>query len=153
MSLNRRPLCGMPRFLDIRPRLEGKTMSMIDWLHRPLHHRAVHAFRRAAESGDTERLAALLDPSVAVVVNAGDRDQPMVRVVRGTYEAIALLMHGMAAKPGLVIDERSVNAQAGLMLRRGGETIAAMTVDFTRGLISMVWIRLRPEKLRHWNEV
>ena len=128
-------------------------MSVIDWLHRPLHHKAVHAFRRAAESGDTERLASLLDPGVTVVVDAGDRDQPMVRVVRGAYEAIALLMHGMAAKPGLVIDERSVNAQAGLMLSRGGETIAAMTVDFTRGLISMVWIRLRPEKLRHWNEV
>ena len=128
-------------------------MTTIDWMHRPLHHRAVHAFRRAAESGDTERLAAMLDPGVAVVVDAGDRHQPMPRVVRGASDAIALLLHGMAAKPELVIDERSVNAQAGLMLSRRGETIAAMTVDFTRGLISMVWIRLRPVKLRHWNEV
>jgi hypothetical protein len=128
-------------------------MGMIDRLHRPLHHRAVHAFRRAAENGDTEQLAALLDPRVAVVVDAGDRDQHMVRVVRGAYEAMALLIHGMAAKPGLVIDERPVNAQAGLMLRRGDETIAAMTVDFTRGLISMVWIRLSPERVRHWNHV
>ena len=48
---------------------------------------------------------------------------------------------------------RAVNAQAGLMLSRGGETIAAMTLDFTRGLISTVWIRLRPEVLRHWNTV
>jgi RNA polymerase sigma-70 factor (ECF subfamily) len=95
----------------------------------------------------------MLDPGVAVVVDAGDRDQPMLRAVRGASEAIALLMHGMAAKPDLVIDERSVNAQAGLMLSRSGEPIAAMTVDFTRGLISMVWIRLRPVKLRHWNEV
>jgi hypothetical protein len=143
----------MYRALDIGPWLEGNSMTTIDWMHRPLHHRAVHAFRRAAENGDTERLAAMLDPGVAVVVDAGDRDQPMLRVVRGASEAIALLLHGMAAKPELVIDERSVNAQAGLMLSRGGETIAAMTVDFTRGLISMVWIRLRPVKLRHWNEV
>ncbi|MGR0320358.1 hypothetical protein [Agromyces sp. ZXT2-3] len=128
-------------------------MSVLDWLHRPLHHRAVHVFRRAAECGDGERLAALLDPGVAVVVDAGDRDQPRVRVVHGVYEAIALLMHGMAAKPGLIIDERAVNAQAGLTLSRDGETIAAMTLDFTRGLISVVWIRLRPEKLRHWREV
>lgn len=141
----------MYRALVIGPWLEGNSMTTIDWMHRPLHHRAVHAFRRAAESGDTERLAAMLDPAVAVVVDAGDRNQPMLRVVRGASEAIALLLHGMAAKPELVIDERSVNAQAGLMLSRGGETIAAMTVDFTRGLISMVWIRLRPVKLRHWN--
>lgn len=129
------------------------AMSMLDWLHRPLHHKAVHVFRRAAERGDGEQLATLLDPGVAVVVDAGDQDQPRVRVVYGVYEAIALLIYGMAAKPGLVIDERSVNAQAGLMLSRGGETIAAMTLDFTRGLISTVWIRLRPEKLRHWNTV
>lgn len=153
MSQDGRRLCPVYRVVGIWPRFEGKTMSMLDWLHRPLHHRAVHVFRRAAECGDGERLAALLDPGVAVVVDAGDQDQPRVRVVYGVYEAIALLMHGMAAKPGLIIDERSVNAQAGLLLRRGGETIAAMTVDFTRGLISMVWIRLRPEKLRHWNEV
>ncbi|MDQ0894869.1 hypothetical protein [Agromyces ramosus] len=128
-------------------------MTTIDWMPRPPHHRAVHAFRRAAESGDAERLAAMLDPGVAVVVDAGDQSQPKLGVVRGASAAIALLLHGMAAKPELVIDERSVNAQAGLMLSRGGETIAAMTVDFTRGLISMVWIRLCPVKLRHWNEV
>ncbi len=120
---------------------------------RPLHHRAVHEFREAAEHGDAAHLASLLDPAVAVVVDAGDRTHPAIRVVRGIHDALVLLLHGMAAKPGLVIDERSVNAQAGLILNRHDEPIAAMTIDFTRGLISMVWIRLRPEKLRHWNEV
>ncbi len=120
---------------------------------RPLHHRAVHEFRDAAENGHAVRLASLLDPDVAVVVDRGDREDPAIRVVRGAYEAIALLIHGMAAKPDVVIEERAVNAQAGLMLNRGNRTIAAMTVDFTGGLISVVWIRLRPEQLRHWNEV
>ena len=68
-------------------------------------------------------------------------------------DAITLLVHGMAARPGLVIDELAVNAQAGLMLSRGDETIAAMTIDFTGGLVSMVWIRLRPVRLRHGNAV
>lgn len=120
---------------------------------RPLHHKAVHAFRDAAENGDVDRLASLLDPDVAVVVDRGDREHPAIRIVRGAYEAIALLIHGMAGKPDVVIEERAVNAQAGLMLNRGDRTIAAMTVDFTGGLISVVWIRLRPEQLRHWNEV
>ena len=123
------------------------------WLVRPAHHRRVHEFRVAAESGDAERLGTLLDPGVAVVVDDGDRRHPAIRVVRGVRDAITLLVHGMAARPGLVIDERAVNAQAGLMLSRGDETIAAMTIDFTGGLISMVWIRLRPVRLRHGNEV
>ena len=124
-------------------------------LMHPLHHRAVHEFRDAAENGDADRLASLLDPDVAVVVDRGDRAHPAIRVVRGAYEAVALLMHGMAATaaPDVVIEERAVNAQAGLMLHRGSRTIAAMTVDFTGGLISVVWIRLRPEQLRHWVEV
>ncbi len=122
-------------------------------LMRPLHHRAVHEFRDAAENGDADRLTSLLDPEVAVVVDRGDRQHPAIRVVRGAYEAVALLMHGMAPKPGVVIEERAVNAQAGLMLNRGNRTIAAMTVDFTGGLISVVWIRLHPEQLRHWVEV
>lgn len=120
---------------------------------RPLHHRAVHEFREAAEHGDAAHLASLLVPGVAVVVDSGDREHPAIRVVRGIHDALVLLLHGMAAKPGLVIDERSVNAQAGLILNRHDEPIAAMTLDFTGGLISVVWIRLRPEKLRHWNEV
>ena len=123
------------------------------WLVRPPHHRRVHEFRMAAERGDAERLETLLDPGVAVVVDDGDRHHPAIRVVRGVRDAITLLVHGMAAKPGLVIDELAVNAQAGLMLSRGDETIAAMTIDFTGGLISMVWIRLRPVRLRHGNEV
>ncbi|HEY6800456.1 MAG TPA: hypothetical protein VI121_07415 [Agromyces sp.] len=122
-------------------------------LMRPLHHRAVHEFRDAAENGDADRLTSLLDPEVAVVVDRGDRQHPAIRVVRGAYEAVALLMHGMAPKPDVVIEERAVNAQAGLMLNRGNRTIAAMTVDFTGGLISVVWIRLHPEQLRHWVEV
>ena len=124
-------------------------------LMRPLHHRAVHEFRDAAENGDADRLASLLDPDVAVVVDRGDRENPAIRVVRGAYEAVALLVHGMAvaAEPDVAIEERAVNAQAGLMLNRGNRTIAAMTVDFTGGLISVVWIRLRPEQLRHWVEV
>ncbi|WP_232499254.1 hypothetical protein [Agromyces humatus] len=113
----------------------------------------MHEFRTAAESGDATRLGSLLDPGVAVVVDDGDQDHPTIRVVRGVRDAITLLLHGMAEKPGLVIDERPVNAQAGLMLNRGDETIAAMTIDFTHGLISLVWIRLRPVKLRHGNEV
>jgi RNA polymerase sigma-70 factor (ECF subfamily) len=50
----------------------------------------------------------------------------------------------MAARPGLVVSERSVGSQSGLVLSRDGQTTAAMTVDFTGRLISVVWIKLHP---------
>jgi hypothetical protein len=124
-----------------------------DWLARPTHYRAVHKFRVAAQSGDAVQLAPLLHRRSAVVVDAGGAEQPEVLVVRGAYDSIALLLHGMAEQPGLVIDERSVNGQAGLMLNRGDEVIAAITVDFTGRFISTVWIRLHPQPLKHWNHV
>jgi RNA polymerase sigma-70 factor (ECF subfamily) len=120
------------------------------WLARPNRYRGVHNFCVAAESADPARLATLLDPGVAIVVDAGDAEHSRVRVVGGVGDATALLVHGMAARPGLVIDERSINGQAGLMLN-GDDAAAAINIDFTGRLISVVWILLRPEQLRHGN--
>jgi len=109
---------------------------------RPSHHRAVHELRVAAQSGDTERLASLVKPGVAVVVESGQTDAPEIRMVSGAYDAVALLRHGLAVQPGLTVVERAVNGQAGLVLRRGGRQTAAVTVDFSGRLIGSVWIRL-----------
>jgi hypothetical protein len=135
-----------------RPRSTGWTAAW-EWLARPNHVRAVRQFREAAESGDIDGLAALLDPEVSVVVDSGDTEHPTIRVVTGALDSATLLVHGMKRRPGLVIAERSVNSQAGLMLTRSGEAVAAMTVDFTGSRVSLVWIRLHPAQLRHWNRV
>ncbi|KQP01895.1 hypothetical protein [Leifsonia sp. Leaf264] len=127
--------------------------TMWEWLARPMHYRAVRRFRLAAEHADAADLAALLDPGITVVVDSGETTPPTIRVVRGTDDAVALLRHGMRSRDGLVIVERSVNGQAGLVLSRDGTATAAMTVDFAGELISMVWIRLHPETQRHWNTV
>ncbi|MFB2600178.1 hypothetical protein ACEXQE_20505 [Herbiconiux sp. P17] len=121
-----------------------RWQSVWEWVARPSHFKAVHTFRVAAQSGDDAQLGALLDPEVAVVVEAGEEAHPTIKVVKGAYEAVALLRHGMAARPGLVVAERTVGSQAGLVLSRAGETTAAMTIDFTGRLISVVWIKLQP---------
>lgn len=128
-------------------------MRLSEWLPRPIHHRAVRDFRVAAESGDAERLEAMLAPDVAVVVDSGDDERPTLRMVNGIFDAVSLLLHSMARKPDLDIEERPVNGQAGLMLSQGGKTTAAMTVDFTGPLISVIWVRLHPQVLRHGNHV
>jgi hypothetical protein len=127
--------------------------SALGWLIRPTHYRAVHVFRMAAERRDAARLGVLLHPDVAIVVDSGESDPPAIRVVRGTYDAIPLLIHGLGAKPGVDVADRSINGQAGFTLSRDGKVTAAINVDFTGGLVSMLWIRLQPEMLRHGNKV
>jgi hypothetical protein len=124
-----------------------------EWLVRPNHYRAVHALRIAAERGDAPRLASLLDPAVAVVVDSGDTEHPTIRVINGVHDAIALLLHGMSPRPGRGITERSVNGQAGLILNSDNTAEAAVTLDFTGRLVSVMWIRLQPRIQRHWNAV
>ncbi|GAB3798555.1 hypothetical protein GCM10028798_10980 [Humibacter antri] len=116
-------------------------------------HRAVHDLHLAAERGDSARVASLLAPNVAVVVDAGDDEHPHAQIVRGTDDAVMVLLHGLAHQPGVIVLERPVNDQPGLVLQRDGEPIAVMTIDFMARLAVVLWIRLRPAKLRHWMHV
>ncbi|GAB3394445.1 hypothetical protein GCM10027568_25080 [Humibacter soli] len=112
----------------------------------------MHEVRAAAVDGDSARLRTLLSPDVAVVIDGGDAF-PMLRVIRGVDDALMALIHGLATEPDVVVEEDAVNAQAGLMLRRSGQAIAAITIDFSAHLVSVVWIRLHPEQLRRWHHV
>ena len=124
-----------------------------EWLARPVHYRAVRLLRVAAETGDRERLRAMLAPTVSVVVDSGRGDASGVRVIHGIEDASVLLEHGFAHVEDVSVDERSVNGQAGLIVSRAGAPIASVAVDFTGRWISMVWVRLDPVGRRHWNSV
>ena len=124
-----------------------------EWLSRPTHYRAMGQLRGAIERRDYGLLEPLLDPGVAVVIEGGDPERLGDLVIVGTHDASALLVHGLAAHDGLRVDVRSVNGQAGLMLTDRGHTAAAIAVDFTGRRITMLWIRLHPHVLRHWNRV
>lgn len=135
------------------PRAQRARSVAWEWLARPMHFRAVREFWLAAERGDEARLSELLDPKVAVVVESQDVRASGARVTYGVKDATTLLVHGMGSRAGLTITPRSVNGQAGLLLSRDGEASALMTVDFNGSLVSVVWIRLHPELLRHGNRV
>ena len=137
----------------VEPILARLGWAAWEWLARPLHYRAVHRLHVAAETGDRERLRAMLAPTVSVVVDSGRGDASGVRVVQGIEDASVLLEHGFARPEGVLVDERSVNGQAGLIVSRAGAPIASVAVDFTGRRISMVWVRLDPVHRRHWNSV
>ena len=127
--------------------------ALWEWLVRPMHYSAVRRLRLAAQHGDGPLLASLLASDVAVVVQSGRGEPPRTTVVRGPRDATTLLLHGMTTPADSVVVERSVNGQAGLVVTYGGHPSAMLTVDFTGRLVSMIWVRLRPELLRHWNGV
>lgn len=117
-------------------------------------HAIVHGLGEAGAAGDLDRLRSLLHPGVAVVVDrggAGDGTSPGadVRVVHGLDDAATVLAAGLAAGPGVVVQERAVNSRPGLLVTRSGTPVAALAVDVTGALVTLVWVRLNPAPLRH----
>jgi hypothetical protein len=132
---------------------ESRWGAVRSRLTRPPHHRLVHVFRLAAASGDRERVASVLRPDVSVVVDRGDEHDQTIRVVKGTDDATALLLHGLGNQSGRTVVEQSINGQSGLVVSTDGVPTAAIAVDFAGSLISVVWIRLHPVVLRHGTSV
>jgi RNA polymerase sigma-70 factor (ECF subfamily) len=130
-------------------------MSMTAWLPSVLTRRRqlVGELRAATAARDAGRLRRLLDPEVAVVVDAGEGDRAKVRVVRGAEDAALLLAYGLGDRSGREVVERPVNGRPGLLLRRDGQPAATIAVDVTAGMISVVWVRLGATVLRRGNAV
>lgn len=135
------------------PALTRCWRSVWEWLTRPVHYRAVHALHVAAEARDRGQLRALLAPTVSVVIDSGSGDTSGVRVFQGVEDAQVVLEHGFARNTDVLVQERSVNSQAGLIISRAGTPTACIAVDFTGRLITMIWVRLEPPVLRHWNTI
>lgn len=142
-----------PEPVAVRAVAERWGWALWEWLASPLHYRAVHQLRVAAENGDRERLRSLLAPTVSLVVVSLRGDSSGIRVVQGIEDATAALEHGFASSEGTFVDERSVNSQAGLVITRAGVTVASIAVDFTGRVITTIWVRLDPVGRRHWNTV
>lgn len=130
-------------------------MSMTAWLPWVLTRRRqlVGELRAATAARDARRLRRLLDPDVAVVVDAGEQDRTRIRVVRGVEDAALLLAYGLGAQRGREVVERPVNGRPGLLLSRDGRPTATIAVDVTAGLVSLVWVRLGATALRRGNTV
>lgn len=136
-----------------RVRLTTWWPGVREWLLRPMHYATVRKLRAAGTNGDLAEVRSLLHPDINVVVVRDDDDRPTMRVVHGVDEASDLLLRGLASGPDVVVQEGSVNSQAGLMISRSGTPVASIAVDLTGALISLVWVRIDPVHLRHWNTV
>jgi RNA polymerase sigma-70 factor (ECF subfamily) len=108
----------------------------------------VRDFRQAWEAKDINALIALLDPGATATADGGGRARAVLRPIEGA-EQIARFYTDLAI-PGLMILERTVNGQPGLVAQRDGTTIAVYAFDVADDRIKHIWATLNPDKLRPW---
>ncbi len=117
----------------------------------PAAHQAsiVRAFKQAWEARDINALIALLDPGATATGDGGGLVRAELRPVEGAAQ-IARYLAGIADRADLMILERTVNGQPGLVAQVGGTTIAVYAFDVAGDRIKHIWTILNPDKLRPW---
>lgn len=110
--------------------------------------RVVAAFRHAAETGDVDALARLLDADVRLVADGGG----VVNAARHPVEGADRVLRSMAAflrgVPEAVFDAVVVDGQPGL-LTRYGDQMAVLAFVVHGGRITHIDVVANPEKLAH----
>ena len=110
----------------------------------------VRDFKHAWEATDIEALIGLLDPAATAIADSGGLVSAVTEPVQGG-EQIARACVGLITRtPGMVILERTVNGQPGLVTQQDGGTVAVLAFDIAHDRIKHIWAVLNPEKLRPW---
>lgn len=90
----------------------------------------------------------MLDPGATATADGGGLARVALRPIEGA-EQIARFYTDLAT-PSLMILERTVNGQPGLVAQRDGTTIAVYAFDVADDRIKHIWAMLNPDKLRPW---
>jgi RNA polymerase sigma-70 factor (ECF subfamily) len=110
----------------------------------------VRDFKRAWETKDIDALVGLLAPDARGIADGGGLASAMLRPMEGGEPIARYLVEIANLAPGLVILERTVNGQPGLVAQQDGETVAVMAFDVTGDRIKHLWAVRNPNKLRPW---
>jgi RNA polymerase sigma factor (sigma-70 family) len=110
----------------------------------------VRRFKRAWEARDIGALIGLLDPDATVTADGGGLVSALLRPITGG-DQIARALADLADKASdLVILERKVNGQPGLVAQQAGVTVVVMAFNVAGDRIKNIWAVRNPEKLRPW---
>ena len=113
----------------------------------------VRDFKRAWEARDINGLIAVLDPNARAVADGGGLVRARLEPIEGA-EAVARGLFEVAdTNPDLVMLERTVNGQPGLVLQQGGVTGTVMAFEIAGDRIVQIWAVRNPEKLRPWTDL
>ena len=111
---------------------------------------ALEAFKRAAETGDLQRLLDILAPDVVFLGDGGGVVQAVPVPIVGARRVARLLAVGLRRLPAAAsLEPTQVNGYPALILRLGGEIDSVIAVRIDDGLVTGLYAVRNPEKLSH----
>jgi len=61
------------------------------------------------------------------------------------------VLHAFGSPEDVEITQQPVNAQTGLVVRRGLSVVGVVSFNISESLVTDVWMVLNPDKLERWN--
>ncbi|MEV0431607.1 RNA polymerase sigma factor SigJ [Nocardia sp. NPDC050413] len=133
--------------------LASSARRRIDTSPRPpetARAEVVRNFKRAWEAGDIEGLVGLLDPTAIATADSGGLVPAFREPLVGSSEIATAWIHIATRLSTVVLVERMVNGQLGLVAEADGKVISVYSFDIVDDRISRIWVMRNPEKLRAW---
>ncbi|MEV6235447.1 RNA polymerase sigma factor SigJ [Lentzea sp. NPDC051838] len=111
----------------------------------------VRDFKQAWETQDIAALVGLLDPDAVFTADGGGKVLAALEPIVGGEEIIAFLLRVANSVVGdFSLLERTVNGQAGLLVRYHGVISSVYAFDVEDDRITRIWAVRNPSKLRPW---
>jgi RNA polymerase sigma factor (sigma-70 family) len=110
----------------------------------------VRAFKQAWEAKDIDALIGLLDPHATAIADGGGLVPAALHPTEGGEQIARRSVELADQAPGLVLLERTVNGQPGLVAQQDGITVTVFAFDIEGDLITRIWAVRNPDKLRRW---
>jgi RNA polymerase sigma-70 factor, ECF subfamily len=111
----------------------------------------IRAFKQAWEAKDIDALLGLLDPGATATADGGGLAITFVRPIEGGEQiARAWVEIANRSLSNLMLLERTVNGQPGLIAQQDGVTVTVFAFDVAGDRIKHIWAVRNPEKLRPW---
>jgi ketosteroid isomerase-like protein len=111
--------------------------------------RVLRAFKAAADTGDMDRLVALLDPDAVYVADGGGKVTAARRPVHGAEPIAMLAVRQVEIRRPDAFRIVEVNGRPALATYRGGVLVWLDTVEIVDGRITEFRRLANPEKLGH----
>jgi RNA polymerase sigma-70 factor, ECF subfamily len=141
---------SLAEMLDEREHLLETALWMFSSEAR--HERVRCHFARACMAGDVAALRATLAADAVAVSDGGGKVRAASRPLHGADEVARFVSALLSRTAGTVLTAESVNGRTGLVLRRGGEAVAVVSLSVAGTRITAVWIVLNPDKLTRWHQ-
>ncbi|HWD02786.1 MAG TPA: RNA polymerase sigma-70 factor [Amycolatopsis sp.] len=110
---------------------------------------AVDAFRHAIETGDLQRLLAVLSPDVVLVGDGGGIKQALPNPITGADRVARVLSAGLPRLTAVTTEPAQVNGYPALTIHLDGtlDTVLALRID--DGRVTGIYAVRNPKKLSH----